>query len=268
MHPLYSTLIQKLHEFAKKEQMERAVIGLSGGLDSAVAYMIAVRAFGPQNVTVLSLPEIGLTSNDDIDHAKRLSEHFNSPYHYQPINNFLVDFSFVTWDKTDEANHKLRAHIRAVLLSYFAKSHGCLILGTANKSDLQIGYGNKEGEWIGDVQVLGDLYKSEVMELAQHMGLPEELVNKEPSRELHSYQSDEGDLGAPWSKIDDILKQLEDGIDPDALIQKGMDALTVHKIVRMMQQNESKVLPGSTLSAGHIKTAINKAQEAEASTLI
>ena len=84
MQAAYSTLIKELHRFAKNLQFQRAVIGVSGGLDSAVALCIAVRAFGPKNVTGLVLPEIGLTPEDDINHAKMLLTHFGCPLNYQP----------------------------------------------------------------------------------------------------------------------------------------------------------------------------------------
>ena len=118
MQIIYSTLIRELHQYAKNHQFQRAVIGVSGGLDSAVALCIAVRAFGPKNVTALILPEVGLTSNEDIDHAKLLAEHLGANSHYQPINNFLVDYSFVTWDKTELSNENLKVRVRSTLLHH------------------------------------------------------------------------------------------------------------------------------------------------------
>ena len=156
MQDIYSTLIKELHKFAKNKQYQRAVIGLSGGLDSTVALCIAVRAFGGKNVTALILPEIGLTSNDDIEHAKALADHFGCQNHYQPINNFLVDYSFVTWDKTESANQNLKARSRSSLLHHYAEAHNALFIGMANKSDLLLGYGTLEGEFAGHLHIFGD----------------------------------------------------------------------------------------------------------------
>lgn len=264
---LLSTLIQKLHGFAKENRFEKAVIGLSGGLDSAVALCIAVRAFGPKNVTALILPEVGLMPQDDIDHAKILAEHFGCISHYQPINNFLVDFSFIPWKRNDLAHANLKARTRSSLLKHYAESQGAMLIGTANKSDLLLGYGTAEGEFIGDLHVLGDLYKTDVMELAKTVGLPRELLEKAPSRQLRQYQNDEDDLSGPWSKIDDILKQLSGGADPGSLIEKGLDSLAVHKIARMLQDNVGRFNHLPVINVGQISTSISKAREAEASSL-
>lgn len=267
MQHLYSTLIQELHQYAKNHQFQRAVLGVSGGLDSAVALCIAVRAFGPKNVTALILPEVGLTSNDDIKQATLLAEHFGCEHYYQPINNFMVDYNFVTWDKTSEANTLLKTRIRSNLLKHYAEAHNALFIGTANKSDLELGLGTEDGELAGEILVLGDLYKSTVMELAEFIGLPEALIKQEASRLLKPHQTDEDDLGGKWNHIDDILKQLKEGVDPESLIEKGLDSLMVHRILRLVQQNESRKTRASILDVGSLKGAIKKAREAEASSM-
>lgn len=268
MQTIYSNLIKELHAYAKKYQFQRAVIGLSGGLDSSVAFVIAVKAFGPQNVTALIIPEVGLTPNEDIDHAKMLASHFKVCQHYQPLNNFLVDFNFVTWDKSLEATIKLKAQMRSAIIAHYANSKNALFIGTANKSDLRLGYGSKDGEFAGDVQLLGDLFKTEIFELAKAMELPPEILDKTPSRWLKPNHSDEEELASPWSKIDDIIKKLDKGTDPQTMIEKGMDALTVHKVVRMIQQNERKLDPAHIFPAGQIGEAIKKARAAEEASSI
>ena len=263
MNTIYSALIRQLHDYAKNNQYQSAVIGLSGGLDSAVALCLAARAFGPQNVTSLILPEVGLTPNDDIEQAKMIAQHLGSPTHYQPINNLLVDFNFVTWEKSEEANQNLKAHARSLLLRHYATSKNALFIGTPNKSDLTIGYGSRFGEFAGDIFLLGDLFKSDIKELAIEIGLPDELIKKPSSRWLKPHQSDAADLGAPWAKIDDVIRQLLDDVDQDFMIEKGMDSLIIHKITRMIQQSEYKLSPTPIMQAGNIKDAINKAREAE-----
>ncbi|MBI4127365.1 NAD(+) synthase [Candidatus Peregrinibacteria bacterium] len=267
MKAIHSALIKSLHEYAKKYQFQRAVIGLSGGLDSAVAFCIAVRAFGPQNVSALILPEVGLTPQEDIDHARALATHFGAEVHYQPINNFLVDFNFVTWDKSETSNSNVKARVRNTLIYNYANARNALVIGTANKSDLMIGYGVKHGEFTGDFLLLGDLYKSDVAELGKFIELPDELLSKIPSRQLKPYQSDESDLLAGWPKIDEILRRLDNGTDPETMIEKGIDALTVHKIVRLVQDSEHKRAFAPIPAVGKISESIKKAQEEEARTL-
>lgn len=266
MNALYATLIKQLHDYAKNHQMQRAVLGLSGGLNSAVALCIAIRAFGPKNVTALVLPELGLTPHEDIDHARALAAHFGCLSHYQPINNFLVDYNFVTWEKTETANENLKGRIRATLLRHFAESQNMLLLGSASKSDILIGLGTMDGEFNADLHILGDLYKTDILELGRWIGLPDELLGKDPARHLKANAIDEDELSAPWAKIDEILRALTEGTDPEALIQKGMDTLIVHKTVRLLQQNEKGLTQIPVLTVGELPAILLKAQEAEASS--
>lgn len=265
---LYALLIQELHQFAKKTQAERIVVGLSGGMNSAVALCIAARAFGPKKVTALILPEMGVTPHEDIDHARALAQHFGCSVHYQPINNFLVDYHFITWENNMDAFELLKTRVRSTLIHHYAESMGAMILGTASKSDLALGLGVKDGEFIGGLHILGDLYKSEVLELGRWIGLPEELFDKPASRHLLPHQTDEDDLSGPWPKIDEILKKLSEGGDPQALIEKGMDSLLVHKIVRLLEQNELTAKSYAIVDVSRVPESIKKAQEAEAQTLI
>ncbi|MBU0982014.1 NAD(+) synthase [Patescibacteria group bacterium] len=266
MQNINTNLIKKLHAYAKKFQYQRAVLGLSGGLDSAVAYLIAIRAFGPKNVTALILPEIGLTPEEDIDQARLLAKHFESEVHYQPINNFLVDYNFVPWTKSEEANENLKAQTRATLISQYANSFSALFIGTPNKSDLLLGAGSLSGEFAGEIHLLGSLFKTELIELAKHLELPEELIEKESSRHLKPHQTDFQDFGLTWPKIDEILKELASGTDPETLIQKGMDPLAVHRITRIIQQNERHLLPTPAVGVADMEELIKKAQSLEASS--
>jgi NAD+ synthase len=266
MQILHSTLIQEVHKFAKNHQFQHAVLGLSGGLDSALALCIAVRAFGPNNVTALILPEVGVSDREQTERAKLLAEHFKVKTHYQPINNFLVDFNFVTWEKSETSNEHLKARMRALLLKHFAEGSHAMLIGSANKSDLSLGFGLPDGEFIGDLLPFGDLYKTELFKLAKNIGIPEELIDQEPSRDLKPNGTDLDELGANWAQIDDILKQLDRHVDPDTMIDKGMDALIVHKVNRLVQQNPSKHMKWPVLPVGQIPRAVQEAQEAEASS--
>lgn len=267
MHAICSTLIQGLHKYAKEHQYQRAVIGLSGGLDSTLAFYIAVRAFGAANVTALLLPEIGITPQEDIDHAKAIVDHFEAPSFYQPINNFLVDFNFVPWDKDDAGFKNIKPRIRALLLQNYAEANKALLLGTANKSDLLLGYGSATGEFVGDLHIFGDLLKTELTQLADFVGLPLELVKKAPSKQLAHHDSDFEEFGAPWGRIDEALRQLEDGKDPDALIEKGMESHVVHKVARLLQENSGKFSHLPVMPAGKVRELLRKAQAAEAGSL-
>ena len=178
-----------------------------------------------------------------------------------------MDFNFLTWDKTEEANQELKAQIRTMLLRYYTNAHNALWITSVNKSDLSLGLGTREGELAGDLHLLGDLYKSDIIEIAKHIGLPEELIDKEPSRHLKPSQTDLEDLGVAWVQVDDVLKQLNNKMDPETLIEKGMDSLVVHKIARLVQQQNSRPMFTHVIPVGDVKEAIKKAQASEASSL-
>ncbi|OGJ47914.1 NAD(+) synthase, partial [Candidatus Peregrinibacteria bacterium RIFOXYB12_FULL_41_12] len=180
MKKTYQDLIKALKKEVKKTGREQVVIGLSGGLDSAVTFKLAIDALGAENVTALIMPEIGLTKQENIEHAKILAEHLEAKYYYQPINSFLVSFNFVPWGQNSTSQMNLRSRIRMLLLYHFANKNNALVLGTSNKSELMLGYGTKYGDLAADIEVIGSLYKTEVVDLAIYMDMPEELINKAP----------------------------------------------------------------------------------------
>lgn len=267
MHAILSTLIQELHGFAKTTGATRAVIGLSGGLDSTVALCIAIRAFGAKNVTALIMPEMGVSPYEEIEHAKLIAEHFECTVAYEPINNFLVDYQFVSWTREPGTFEHLKSRVRAMLLQDYAECSGSMVVGTANKSDLALGLGIKDGEFIGALHILGDLYKTDVINLARSINLPSELIDAPFTRGLWPKQNDEEELGGRWDQVDGILRQLEDKVDPDTMIEKGMDALLVHRIVRLTQQNEALAKTIPLVRVGRITESIKKAQKAEAESI-
>lgn len=267
MHAILSTLIQELHTVAKAHSATKAVIAFSGGLDSTIALILAIRAFGPKNVTALIMPEMGISSYEETEHAKLIAEHFECQMSYEPINNFLVDYQFVGWQRDKAAFELLKSRVRTMLLKDYAACHGSLVIGTANKSDFSLGLGSSDGEFFGAVHVLGDLYKTDVIELARTMGLPPELTDGDFSRGLWPKQTDEADLGGTWDRIDNILKQLESKGDPESMIEKGMDAVLVHKITRLIEENKANLKDYPVIHVGQINQSIKKAQKAEAESL-
>jgi NAD+ synthase len=143
------------------------------------------------------------------------------------------------WKQNDIAFINNKARIRATILYNFANTFHTLVLGTSNKSELLLGYGTKYGDLASDVMVIGDLFKTEIYELAEHLGLPNELINKEPSAELFEGQTDEKELGGSYKEIDTILMQHEQG--EETLIDKGMNAILVRSIFQRMRANKHKL---------------------------
>lgn len=235
---IYSNLVKNLKAYFEKQNFKRGVLGLSGGVDSSLTLKIAVDALGPANVAALIMPELGVTKQENIDHAKILCKFFNVRFYYQPINNFLTDFNIVHWKPNELAKMNTKARVRTVLLYNFANTENALVLGTSNRSELLLGYGTKFGDFAADVEVLGSLFKTDVVALADFIGLPPEIVNKTPSAELALGQTDEEELGATYKELDRILSKLDLG--PQGCVEHGLPAPTVQLVFRRLQENKHK----------------------------
>ena len=245
---VFENLVSGLKKYFADNHFTKAVLGVSGGVDSALTLFIAAEALGAENVTGLIMPELGLSSPENIEHAKMLCDFLKVQYHYQPINPFLVDFSSLPWKQNRLAQMNTRARIRAVLLYNFANTENALVLGTSNKSELLLGYGTKYGDLAADVEVIAELYKTEVVELSAHIGLPEEIVNKTPTAELAPGQTDEGEMGATYKEMDKVLMKLDLGVD--GCIGHGMPSGLTQMVFRRVKDNKHKTKMPHIIKAG------------------
>ena len=236
---IHKTLAESLKKYATEYSFTKFVLGVSGGIDSAVTLKLAVDTFGTENVTALIMPENGLTKSENTAHAKGLCEFLGVQFYHQPINSFMLPYSEVSWKQKEMAYMNTKARIRANLLYNYANSHTALVLGTSNKSELLLGYGTKHGDLAADILPLGDLYKTQVYELADYMELPKEIIEKPPSAELAEGQTDEAELGGSYKDLDIILEQRELG--EEDLIAKGMNAIMVRNVFRRMKDNKHKL---------------------------
>ena len=156
---IYDQLIRGIKKYFKKAGYHRAVIGVSGGVDSSLTLKLGVDALDAENITAISMPELGVSSQENIDHAKALCHALNVKFFYQPLNQFLTDFHHLSWDPNKLATQNSKARMRAVLLYNYANTAEALVLGTSNKSETLLGYGTKYGDLAADIEVIGDLYK-------------------------------------------------------------------------------------------------------------
>lgn len=206
MKKIYNKLIKGVQVYFKKSSYKKAVIGLSGGIDSSLSAYLVAKAIGNNNLFGILMPEIGLTQRSSIDHAIKIANLIKIKYTIQPINEFLKPFAKLRWQQNKIAAINTKARIRANILYNYANANNALVIGTSNKSEILLGYFTKYGDGAVDIEVIGDLFKTQVYELAKFLKLPKEIIEKQPSAELYHGHTDEAELGASYAEIDKILK--------------------------------------------------------------
>lgn len=217
------------------------VLGASGGLDSAVVTALAVRALGKRNVVCVILPAPDSDPKDEA-HARLSCKSLGITPIVRPIGPVLEGFETALAGKPDKrvkGNAKSRS--RMMLLYAEAQSRGMLVCGTGNKSELLTGYFTKHGDGGVDLQPIGDLYKTQVRELARHLGVPKPIIGKPPSAGLYRGQTDEADMGVTYEQLDAVLRGMELNHPLDTIVRKtGLDASLVRKIDRLVRSTEHK----------------------------
>lgn len=210
LEPIEVTAVigQFLKDYLSSASRKRFVVGLSGGLDSAAAAALAVRAVGAGHVHPIILPEDS-TDPQDVADAELVARHLGLSASTISIQPFIEAFRTAIKDPTKEMLGNAKARFRMVTLHAEGARRQGLVLGTGNKSELLCGYFSKYGDGGVDLQPLGDLYKTQVRILAQHLGLPQRIIDKAPTAGLWAGQTDEGELGISYANLDRILLGLE-----------------------------------------------------------
>lgn len=205
-----------------------AVVGISGGVDSAVAAALCSRALGPGRVLGLLMPG-RVSSPGDLRDGEHLCTVFAIPrltVSIQPMLEAYRTMPGYTRDRRLEGN--LMARIRMTVLYYHANGRGWLVCGTSNKSEFMVGYGTKHGDAAADFQPLLHLYKNDVLACARTLGIPERILEKPPSAGLWQGQRDEAELGLTYEEIDSALRSLErSGWEARSPVEKRVRALVV-----------------------------------------
>jgi NAD+ synthase (glutamine-hydrolysing) len=246
---IYLALLSGIRDYFGKMGFSRAVLGLSGGIDSAVCLVLAARALGEENVRALLLPS-RYSSEHSVTDATALAQSMGTGYDIinieKPFSSFEDVLSKVFENrKQDVTEENIQARIRAVLLMAYSNKFGYILLNTSNKSEAAVGYGTLYGDMAGGLSVIGDVYKTDVYRLAAFINrekeiIPGSIITKAPSAELRPDQFDTDSL-PPYEILDEILHLYIEMQKPASMIiSSGFDAATVNKVIRMINSNEYK----------------------------
>jgi len=226
-----------LKDEVEKTGLKRVVVGLSGGIDSAVVAVLAHRAFGDALLCV-KMPS-HYSSQSSLDDADELCERFGLRSETHSIAPLLKAYEHEGLDNLRIGNFSAR--MRMATLFDISAREGALVLGTSNKSELMLGYGTLFGDLASAVNPIGDLYKTEVFELARHLDVPQSIIGKPPSADLWAGQSDEAELGYSYAQIDSVLKRyVEERASREELIEEGCDTALVDLIISRIYRNQFK----------------------------
>lgn len=245
----YPVTKDKITAFICKKVQEAgasgAVIGLSGGIDSALTAYLSVEALGQDKVLGLLLPEKGITSEQDIDDAMEVARLLGIEHKTLDISKILSSFSsaITDFDKNNLlACGNLKARTRMCILYYHANLMRRMVVGTGNKTELLLGYFTKYGDGGVDIEPIGGLYKTQVRALSRYIGVPVRIIDKTPTAGLWSGQTDEGELGVTYETADKILTMLVDEKKDILEVKQKFSASQVERLVTLMNANKHKKL--------------------------
>jgi NAD+ synthase (glutamine-hydrolysing) len=246
---IHEALLLGIKDYFGKLGFKKTILGLSGGIDSAVTAVLAARALGKDNVRVILMPS-QYSSDHSVNDARQLAMNLGIQYDIMPIESIYQSYEEILTPHFygTEANvteENIQARIRGMLLMSISNKFGNIVLNTSNKSEMAVGYGTLYGDMCGGISVLGDVYKTEVFALAKYINKDKEVIpinsiTKPPSAELRPDQKDSDSL-PPYDILDDILfEYIENTKGPDEIIEMGYNAKLVRRILRMVNINEFK----------------------------
>jgi NAD+ synthase (glutamine-hydrolysing) len=246
---VHQALVTGIRDFFAKGGLNKAVIGLSGGIDSAVVLALAAEALGPENTLAVMMPSV-FSSEHSVTDSIEMTRKLGVPWHIVSIEESrqVIEKTvkpFFGDRAPDITEENIQARLRAMILMAFANKLGYMVLNTSNKSEAATGYGTLYGDMIGGLSVLGDVYKTEVYRLANEINAQEEkipaaIISKAPSAELKPDQLDTDSL-PPYDRLDPVLFRYID-LERSAaqIIGEGFDTDLVEKVVRLVRSSEFK----------------------------
>jgi len=232
-------LVHFIRDEMERRHFERAVVGVSGGVDSAVTAYLAARALGPKNVIGVRMPYRS-SSRESLDHGQLVIDALGIESRTIDISAAVDGYLCHEPEADGGRRGNVMARMRMITLFDLAAKHHAIPLGTGNKTERLFGYFTWHADDSPPINPLGDLFKTQVWTLARHLGVPEVIVGKPPTADLVVGQTDEGDFGISYKKADEILNWLVAGFQPDELIARGFDAKEVEIVRRRVASTHWK----------------------------
>lgn len=220
--------------------MSRAVIGLSGGLDSALSCALAVEALGKENVLAVRMP-YKASSKDSLDHAQLLIDQLGVPSKTIEITDMVEPLFKLDPDISNMRKGNIMARERMIVLFDQSEVFKGLVVGTSNKTEILLGYSTIYGDSASAMNPIGDLYKTQVRQLSRAMNIPAPIIDKPPSADLWADQTDEKELGFTYEEVDKLLYLLVDQrYSPQEAVEAGFDEAFVRTVTTRIRRNQFK----------------------------
>lgn len=233
-------LVNFIREEVRSAGFEKVVLGLSGGIDSAIVAFLAVKALGPENVLGIMMPYKS-SSRESLEDAQRVVEATGMRVEKIEITDMLDAYFAKEPDISDLRKGNKMARERMTILYDYSAKEKSLVLGTSNKTEILLGYSTQWGDSASAINPVGDLLKTQVWELSEYMGVPKEVIEKKPSADLWEGQSDEDELGFSYFLADEIINLLVDErYTKEEILEIGYSEKTVDSILWRIKTNQYK----------------------------
>jgi NAD+ synthase len=236
-------LVNFIREEVQRTGLSRAVVGVSGGIDSALSCLLAAEALGPQNVLAVRMPYKS-SSADSLAHAQLVIDKAGVQSETFEITGMVEPLLATIPPNDTKRRGNVMARARMIVLYDRSGGWQALVVGTGNKTEIMLGYSTLYGDSASALNPLGDLYKTQVRQLARTVGVPQPLIDKPPTADLWQGQTDEDELGFTYERVDQLLYLLVDQrYRPEECVEAGFEKKFVEQVLNRVRQNQFKRMP-------------------------